>query len=179
MKSGWGDSTRREGEFRRARGRKSGGRKTRLKGTGSREGSRAVRTWEERGENSGVRRELRKGERRIAGLRPDFDRMLPKFGWGRGGKEWLEGVRRKEIERREQGGWVWLCSAAGVDEDGRNGSARTDGRGMVAGNSGRSEICRGDEIRGEERLSDGGRWVKLLVVGFRPGRLVREGDRWS
>ena len=97
----------------------------------------------------------------------------------RGGKEWIEGVGRKEIERREQGGWVWLCLAVGVDEDGRNGSTRTDGRGMVAGNSGRSEICRGDEIRGEERLSDGGRWVKLLVVGFRPGRLVREGDRWS
>ena len=60
-----------------------GGRKTRLKGTGSREGSRAVRTWEERGENSGVRRELRKGERRIAGLRPDFDRTLPKFDWAK------------------------------------------------------------------------------------------------
>ena len=62
-------------------GKAGGGRETRLKGTGSREGSRAVRTWEERGENSGVRRELWKGERRIAGLQPDFDRTSPKFGW--------------------------------------------------------------------------------------------------
>ena len=71
---------------------------------------------------------------------------------------------------------MWLCSAAGVDEDGRNGSARWDGRGMVAGNSRKSEICRGEEIRGEERLSDGGRWVKLLEVGFRTGR-TGEGGR--
>ena len=38
---------------------------------------------EERGENSGVRRELWKGERRIAGLRPDSDRTSPKFGWAK------------------------------------------------------------------------------------------------
>ena len=84
LKSGWE-------EFNTAGGRilpctrtgNQGGRKMRLKGTGSREGSRAVRTWEERGENSGVRRELWKGERRIAGLRPDFDKMSPKFGWAK------------------------------------------------------------------------------------------------
>ena len=32
LKSGWGDSTRREGEFRRARGRKSGGEENAVEG---------------------------------------------------------------------------------------------------------------------------------------------------
>ena len=63
-----------------------------LKGTGSREGSRAVRTWEERGKILEFDVNCRKGRGELRG----FDRILrgrcQNLAGRRGGKEWIEGI---------------------------------------------------------------------------------------
>ena len=63
-----------------------------LKGTGSREGSRAVRTWEERGKIREFDVNCGKGRGELRG----FDRISTgscrNSAGRRGGKEWIEGI---------------------------------------------------------------------------------------